>query len=246
MSALDDLAATQAPGSLDAMTAAEQLAALLDLGTVGLSIRGARVVGRGSRASADLYLSDGSEVTFEALRDVANPTRLAVEIAACTGATPKLKVAAALQAVALLRALAEHEQDFTADEIATDWGTSYLQSSEQIGVDLGDQAQRWEAFSRLEGMNPAGQAREQGSTIATASSVLVHADGTRLVRCGWFKEYVRSQDATVNAQEIAHRMLRVGWQRRGARGAIKATRPGYRGQLGWTFYTVPAGWEEDR
>ena len=59
------------------ITAAEQLAILLDLPSVGLSVRGARVVGRGSRASVDIYLSDNSSIFFERFSDFANPTRLA-------------------------------------------------------------------------------------------------------------------------------------------------------------------------
>lgn len=244
---VEDLAAMQdRNGTPDPMTAAEQLAALLDLGSVGLSIRGARIIGRGARASANLRLSDGSEITFESLRDFANPGRLALEIAACTGATPKIKAPAALQAVSLLRALAEHEQDFTADEIARDWGSSFLQSAARVELDMNDQAARWEAFCALERSNPPANAREHGNTIAAASTVLVHTDGTRLVRCGWFKEHARAQDVGATAQEVAHRMLRVGWQRRGGRGAIKATRPGHRGQLVWTFYSVVAGWEDDQ
>src|SRR4051812_6191347 len=69
--------------------AAHDLAELLCLPTVGLGIDGARVVGRGSQASVDLYLSDLSTVASDSVRDFANSTRLAVEIAACTGATPE-------------------------------------------------------------------------------------------------------------------------------------------------------------
>jgi hypothetical protein len=242
---IEALAATQ-NGAPDPMSAAEQLAALLDLGTVGLSIRGARIVGRGARASADLRLSDGSEITFEALRDVANPTRLAVEVAACTGATPKIKAPGALRAVALLRALAEHEEDFTADQLAIDWATSFLQSAARLDVDMNDQAARWEAFCALERTDPHARSRENGGNIAAACTVLLHTDGVQLVRCGWFRAHARGEDPGASAQEIAHRALRAGWQRRGTRGAIKATRPGHRGQLVWSFYTVPVGWETNQ
>lgn len=233
---VDQLAAQQ--GAVpDAITAAEQLAALLDLGSVGVTIRGARIVGRGSRASADIYLSDKTEVNFETLRDVAHQTRLAVEIAACTGATPKLNPRQAVQAVALLRALAEHHETFTADQIATAWGVEFLQGASDVPVDIDDQVSRWAAWSELEAHRPDERGRP-GDYL-----VLVDREGDRLVRAGWFRAFVRAEDTTVSPQEIAHRMLRVGWQRRGADGRVKATRPGHHGQLVWPFYIVPAGWE---
>jgi hypothetical protein len=162
MTNVDLLSSVQAvtSGTPGVASAAEQLTALLDLPTVGLNISGARIVGRGSRASADIYLSDGTEVTFESLREIANPTRLSLEIAACTGATPRLKAPQAIRAVALLRTIAEHHTTFTADEIATDWGADYLQSADVLDIDMQDQAQRWWAFSHLASVHPVGVAPE--------------------------------------------------------------------------------------
>ena len=244
MTTIDDLNAMQTPEQ-DPIAAAEQLAAMLDLPSVGLAIRGARIVGRGSRASADLYLSDGSEITFETLRDFANPTRLTLEIVACTGARPALKLPQAMAAVALLRVIAEHQETMTTDQLSNEWGTSYLQSVATRAVDMNDQAARWEAFCALERIDPVAMAHREGISVATASLVLVHTDGTRLVRCKWFRAYAKSEDASVSPQEIAHRMQRVGWHRRGTEGKVKATRPGIQGSpLIWSFYSVPKGWEE--
>jgi hypothetical protein len=241
---IDELADMQ--NGADPIRAAEQLTALLDLSSVGLAIRGARIVGRGSRASADLHLSDQTTITFESLRDVANPSLLTLEVAACTGATPQLKKPQAIRAIALLRALAEHYETFTADQVARDWGTSYLQTAAELPVDLSDQAARWEAFCHLERTRPVETARAENVSIAQGSAVLRHVDGTRLVRCGWFRDAIRAQDAMVSPPELAHRMLRVGWRRRGADGRIKASRPGHDGRLIWTFYEIPAGWEDER
>ncbi len=93
-------------------------------------------------------------------------------------------------------------------------------------VDLNDQASRWAAFCALERMDPIAQAREAITTVAQASVVLRDTEGTRYVRCGWFRTHVRHDDPGVAPQEIAHRMRRVGWQQRGGQGRIKATRPG--------------------
>lgn len=241
MSTVEELAAMQGP---DPIGAAEQLGALLDLASVGLTIRGARVVGRGSRASADIYLSDGTEITFETLRDIANPTRLALEIAACTGATPSLKAPQAIRAVSLLRALAEHHVTFTADEIAADWATSYLQTADVLDIDMADQSARWAAFTHMKAIDPVARARENGTAIAAATIVLRHSDGSRLVRCGWYRDAIRAQDSAISPQDLAHRMERVGWQRRGSTGRIKACQPLGAGRLSWTFYTVPKDWAE--
>ncbi len=245
MSTIDDLTAAQS-AIPDPISAAATLTALLDLPSVGLAIRGARVVGRGSRASADLYLSDDTTITFESLRDVANPTRLAVEIAACTGATPRLKAPQAVKAIALLRALAEHQEVVSADALAVEWGATFLQAADVLDIDLGDQGQRWEAFKRLEAIEPGVRCRQEGVSVAKASLVLRDTDQTRLVRTGWFRSHVRSEDHLASPQEIAHQMERVGWKRPGGQGRIKATRPKLPGSLVWTFYAIPAGWEDER
>lgn len=241
MSALEQLAATN--GRPDPMTAAEEIAAILDLADVELAITGARIVGRGGGASADVFLSDGAVLTFERLRDVGKPNVLAIEVAACTGATPKLNGAQALRVVSLLRALAEHEAAFDGDEIARDWGTSFLQAASVLDVDLFDQTERWAAFSSLAAIDPTAlRAAGEVASVAGASRILRHTDGTRYVRTGWFRAHVRAEEA-ISSTELANRMQRVGWERRGATGRVKATRPDFPAELVWTFYSVPTGWE---
>lgn len=207
-----------------------ELETIYGLNEVGVGIVGARIVGRGSRASADIYLDNGVEVTFESLRDASRPSTLLPELAASVGATPALKQPQCLKAVTLLRRIAEHHVSFSEDEIARDWGTSYLQSAEVLDLDMSDQAQRWGAFEALN--------RREGAIV------LRHHDGTRYVRCGWYRENVRAHDGTVSALDLAHRMERVGWLRRGTHGRIKATCPTRPDTLLWTFYEVPAGWED--
>jgi len=243
--ALEGIAAGDVPPTADPIEAAERLAELLGLPKVGLGIRGARIVGRGAKASADIFLSDDSVMTFETLRDVGTVNRLALEVAACTGALPKLKAPQALQAVALLRTIAEHQETFSDDQIAREWGTSYLQAATTDDVDLEDQADRWRAFSSLAHVDPTtDRYRSESPSIAAASIVLVARNGARLVRCGWFRAHVRAEE-NISATEVAQRMLRVGWQRRGVTGRIKASRASRPGQLAWSFYEVATGWENE-
>jgi len=244
MSAVHDLAAAQNGNGADPISAAEQLEALWDLQSIGRTIRGARWIGKGPASTVDVHLDDGSTITFEKVADIANATRLAMVLVSYVGATPKLKAPQAIQSVALLRVLAEHEDTLTADHVSREWGITYLQNAPTQAVDVNDQAARWSAFCALRSVEPVIASQQQAITIAAASVVLVHTDGTRLVRCGWFRAHAKAEDPGASPQEIAHRMLRVGWQQRGAHGRIKATCPGRTGSLVWTFYAVPAGWED--
>ena len=244
MSTIDDLASTQ-NGQLDPIEAAEQLAALLDLPSVGVQIRRARVTGRGSRASVQIELSNDEELEFDSVRDMIRPQNLVAEVAACTGACPSLKQPQAARAVALVRALAEHTRSLTADDMAREWGIDYLQAGSVLECDMNDQAGRWAAFYHLSTINPATTQAHDGGSLAAAGVVLRHVDGVRLVRTRWFREFVRhEQDHTVSPAHVLQRMQRVGWALRGNEGRIKATRPGNPGSLVWAFYTIPVDWAQ--
>src|SRR5688572_22695021 len=53
----------------DTALARRELETLYGLPAVHLRITGARIVGRGSKASVDIYLSDDSTIMFESIRD---------------------------------------------------------------------------------------------------------------------------------------------------------------------------------
>jgi hypothetical protein len=241
VSTIDDLAARQS-GSPDPVSAAEELAAILDLGSVGLSIRGGRIVGRGSSATADIYLSDGDVIEFESLRQVANQKALTVEVCAWTGATPTIKAPQAVRAVALLRALSDQQRTSGEDDLAREWGSEFLQAADVIDLDMTDRVQRWDAFSRLGQIDPGARYRGEGLAIAKTSLVLRHHDGVRLVRTGWFRAHVHTEDHGISPQQIRTRMQRVGWELPGHHGNVKAARPAFKDQLVWQFYRVPAEW----
>jgi hypothetical protein len=241
MTAIDQLAAAQ-NGHADPISAAQELTALLDLGSVGLEIRGARIVGRGGSASADLYLSNGATIDFASLRDFGKASVLMLEIAAATGATPAIKAAQAIRAVALLRSIADHQSVHDADDFARDWGASYLQEADVLDLDMNDQTQRWDAFVRLRANDPyAKRSAGEVTTIAGGSIVLRHESGTRYVRCGWFLSHVKLEES-IGAVQLANRMERVGWRKRGKSGRIKAMRPSFGDVLAWSFYEVPVSW----
>lgn len=248
MSEVEALAAEAQSGQPDVLEVAEQLGAILDLESAGWRVAGGRIVGKGGSASGDLYLIDGrgarETIYFERIRDVAKASALRAELAATIGHAPKLSGDQAFAVLALLRKLSEVQLAFDGDEIARAWGIDYLQAAPSIDVDMASQRERWGAFEMLRDVDPVAlrNTGEQPS-IAAASPVLRDADGTRYVRTGWFRSHVRAEES-VSATEVANRMKRVGWEHRGQSGRVKATRPDFDDALVWTFYSVPAGWEQ--
>jgi hypothetical protein len=219
---------------------------LLGLDKVQVKVLSATVTGQGSRASVQIKLSNGELLEFDSIRDMVRPQNLIAEVAACTGANPTLKQPQAVTAITLVRQIAERVRTATTDDTATSWGIEYLQTAEVLDVDLDDQAERWAAFKHLELQHPIVTAHDAGQTAAAASIVLRHLDGIRLVRTGWFRDYVRrEQDHTISPAQLHQRMQRVGWKLRGSAGRWKATSPGPSARpLIWTFYAVPADWGE--
>jgi hypothetical protein len=223
------------PGEIPA---ADQLAGLFGLLSVGVTILGADIYGSGSRAAVEIRLSNGEVMTFDQLREMANAGILAAELVACTGATPKLAKPSALRAIALVRTIARQHRTMSDNDVAIEWGVTYLQAVDVLDMDLGNQADRWAAFSALAEIEPT----REPSGVPPPHMVLRHIDGTRLVRSSWFVTHVKNMDSA-SARDIPTRMSRVGWHRRGSEGRVKATRPGLKGQLNWAFFFVPEGWE---
>jgi hypothetical protein len=223
-----------------------ELTALLALHTVGLRVKGAIVYGRGSKASASVFLSDDGTLLLEPLGSYSAPARLAAEVVSTTGAVPKLKGPDAMRVVALIHKIAKHFEGADRDAAAIDWGSDFLQTAETLSVDIDNQVERWSAFVRLRDTDPVGSARTDNATIASRCIVLVDPNGTRYVRCGWFLGYVRSLVGTRSPQELNVDMERVGWRRPSKSGRIKATSPRTGDTLNWSFYVVPMGWESRR
>lgn len=222
----------------------EELGELLALPSVGLRVTGARLFGDGGDAAGFIDLSDGTELVLRSMREATRPGTLMAEVVATTGARPRLKQPQAMDAVALVRQIARRTRTLGEAEQAIEWGVSFLQLAEMIDVDLFDQHERWGAFSRLAKTDPRARNRESNLSIATASVVLRHLDGSRLVRTSWLEAHVRAIDPRVTPAALGVQMQRVGWERRGQSGRWKATRPGAPGQLNWAFWHVRHGWED--
>lgn len=224
----------------------EQLAVLLDLPSVAIDVQNVTTFGHGSKASVEIELSNGDTMTFDSIREMTTPAVLAAELAACAGVAPKIDRQRALKAVVIIRLLATRERAFSDNDIAVDWGATYLQSAETIDLDFNDRVARWAAFSHMDQSDPFSKSRQEGIGLASATIVLRHLNGERYVRVGWFYQHARTLETGISQSSLAIRMLRVGWQKRGGSGRIKASAPSRNASLGWNFWTVPEGWEETR
>lgn len=240
-----DRARAHAPMPADAAAASHALTELLALDQVGVTIRQARVYGKGSGASVEIELSNNETMTFAALRDMLRPQTLIAEVAACAMTRPTLKQPQCAEALVLTKTLAKYVPTDSENDIALEWGRDYLELAETIDLDITDQAQRWRGFEMLKERNPSTDTRD-AAQIATAGLVLRHTDNTRFVRTLWFERYVRTRDAGVSRVAVGARMARVGWHRRGKHGDIKATAPGRNQTAIYPFWVVPGDWDDER
>jgi hypothetical protein len=225
----------------------EQLTRLLGLEQIGRIVIGAEIFGRGVTASVDVHLSGDQKVTFERFGDIGKGPVLTAHLMASLGIAQSLTAKQAVLAGSLIFRLARHHGEENADAIAREWGLEFLRLAPIGEVDLEDQASRWRAFSHLAQISPQRDAGEDRSahSLACKCVVLEATNGVRLLRSGWFLAYVKREAGTVDPGVLATRMERVGWQRPGSEGWIKATSPSTPPQtLRWRFYTVPEGWEE--
>ena len=170
------------------------------------------------------------------------PAALRSELVATTGSTAKITADQAVQAVAHVRKVAARTLAVTEDGTALDWAHSYLGTATTLDVGMSDMRERFAAFEHLERNSPWDRARAETISIAAAGIVLRDIDGTRYVRCGWFASFVRQQDATAGQAALAVRMARIGWERRGSAGNVKATSSVSGRQLVWSFYVVGPDW----
>ena len=225
----------------------DELAGLLGLDEINRTILGVQMFGRGPAASVDLQLSGDTKLTFEHFGDITKPPALTAHLASI-GVARTFKGQNAAAIGALIARLARRHDGETADEIAGEWGSEFLRLAATQMVDLADQADRWRAFALLERLNPSHDAGEDRSShaLACASELLEdRASGVRLVRCGWFLNYVRREvGGMYSPQALGMQMERVGWQRSGTEGRVKATCPATGRALLWRFYSVPKGWQD--
>jgi hypothetical protein len=222
-----------------------ELEALYGLTDREITVAEVRWFGKGQTSSVDIELSNGETMKFPSILDMVRPQRVGAELVACTGARPKLTQDQAIHAVSLARDLASFTAVPDDDSHSVAWGVDVLQAAETLEFTFSNQGNRWAAFEQLARRDPWSHAR--GMDRPYEAGILLLRDdatGDRFLRSGWFLHYVRTQSSRETPVSVSARMARVGWERRGSEGKIKATAPGRSDVLIWTFYIVPAGWED--
>ena len=232
------------PVELDQMR--KVLAEAIGVAEGGLGVERVVLLGDGPRAYVEIHLTDETVLRCDRFGDLMSPARLMALVTTTTGIkVVGIKPAQATQAVALMRRLAEVHQATREEDTARDYGRDFLHRAPTLDVDLDDQGERWRAFSRLEALDPLTLVHHaQAPNVAAASIVLVDATGLRYVHCGWFLQHVRRTWEPITPLDLALRMERVGWSRRGQRGRWKATAAGRSQVILLPLWQVPAGWEE--
>ncbi len=223
---------TTSAGALAALTEA------LGVSEIGLSVERVRLAGEGGDAIGEIYLSNGTVMEFPAIAALGNPAKLATAIASYVGIVRIFKAPEAMRVLALTCNAAERLTVESDRERSVSWCAGYLMSASEIRIDMTVTAERWRAFSEL----AAVESRDGMGRV-----VIRNVDGTRLVRAGWFAIYVhRECDPTVG-RALSRMVSLAGWNRAGgnARGRVKATSPGGDRHLGWNFYAVPPGWDDE-
>lgn len=224
--------------------ARDELTTLLALDKIALSVTGATLYGRDSKATAEIHISDGSMLTLDPIGSYGSPAKFTLEVALQIGAEPSLQPKHMKRVMSCLRTIAEYRDAVTLDDRARDFAISFLQEAKVRNVTMSDQTDRFNAFVALAAANPAITARKDDTSIAAESIVLEDtASGMRYVRISWFNAFVRAQAAPGVADDVGRRMRALGWEKPGNDGRIKATAPGGSDSLQWGFFAVPAGWE---
>lgn len=221
-----------------------QLSAALRLDAAGLSVAGAEIHGRGPNAVVAIHLSDGTTIDADRFSDLMNTGRLGALVISATGTPVMFKALECATVAALTVRLAKRVAVVTADDLAREWGAAYLRAATVIELDMADQGERWRAFAQLDELDPIATARHSARAIAGESVVLRDArTKARYVHSAWFLAHVRRDVGPINAAELVNRMSYAGWQRRGARGRIKATNAADGRTIQIPLYIVPDGWE---
>ena len=222
----------------DALNAVSSLARLDELWALDTldprkRVTRVRVHGRGGKAHVSVDLDNGEWIEFDPLGSYSSPARMNFEIAAQTGAKPKLKAPDVQEVVTLLYWLGDHRELVETADRAWELGAEYLREATLCDVHMGDQESRWHAFSQINGRSDRHD------------TVLHDVDtGSRYVRTQWFTDYLRARSDVGEAAKMRAELERRGWKKAGNEGRVKATDPSFPRTLQWAFLIVPRDWEQ--
>jgi hypothetical protein len=238
-----------------------ELTKAIRVGSLGRRVASTFVAGHGNTGSATIALDDGYTIEFEQFEHVAQPAKLADQLATTVGITTEFSKLQARRVAALVRLSASREQELRNHGVFVNEAMRLLDLAPTDEFDQGDQLSRWEMWQRLRALDPdeppdapaletdaMRRRRESGSAEAYARRMLVPIDRetrVRFVLAGWLQEFMRRRlGSSTTPHRTKQTMMRAGWRMRGKDGRIKATDPDSGEDFPLVFYLVPAGWVE--
>jgi 5S rRNA maturation endonuclease (ribonuclease M5) len=228
-----------------------RLAKLLRVADAEIRVLAIRMVGNGSTAALEIDLSNNLTIATERFGDLWTHAGLAKFVTQNTGVNAgAITKKEAEEANALIRQLARIERVTSTADLGRDHGFEFLRDAPTAPFRLADQDSRYDAFRRVDGLDPV-RALEGGglfdapASVASASLVLLdEPTGDRYVHCSHLFDDVRRRGRVAHPAELARRMELAGWNRRGKRGRIKATpSSGIGDPVVLPLWRVPPGWE---
>jgi len=236
-----------------------ELTKALRLDEVKRRVVGAYVAGHGNSAAAAIVLDDDYSIEFERFEHVAQPEKLADQLACTVGLTTSFNKIQARRVASLVRSIAGRGEELREHALYVDEALRLLKLAQTIEFDFSDQADKWLTWSRLDEIDPeeipappqheteAQRRRRESRTVELyARRLLVPVDraGVHFVRANWLQQFMRlAVGSSSTPQRARQAMLRAGWRVRGREGRIKASHSDGR-ELVFAFYLVPTGWRE--
>jgi hypothetical protein len=232
---------------------------MLRLGELDRRAIATLVAGHGNTAAATIVLDNGYSIEFPTFEHVAQPGKLADQLATTVGITTDFSKLQSRRVASLVCRAASRGEELREHSLYVDEAVRLLQLAQAVEFDFNDQADRWQVWAMLDAADPdnvpegpefetdAQRRQRESSTADTyARRVLAPVDretGVQFVHAGWLQHFMRlSLGASATPQRARQAMLRAGWRVRGRDGRIKATDAVGDAELILTMYLVPRGW----
>ena len=204
------------------------------------------ILGHGATARGVVYLSRGLTLEFERVGDISKPTRLSEELAASVGVAAKFEGLQAIQALALVRQIAERSMAMAELAATTAMASLILAYARVIEFNVALPRSRYEQWQEVQRHDPLADLKGHDPASYAAAMILLRdpESGATYVRAAWAQEVMRRElGPGYAAPRVQGLLLRAGWTQPTADGSIEATQKG-RPRIRLWFYVVPKDWGE--
>ena len=211
-----------------------------------LVVQDAAIYGHGATARGAVFLSRGLTLEFDRIGDMSKTARLAEELAASVGVSADFVKRQAVDALALVRQIAQRSTEMAELDATEAMATLILAYARVIEFDFADPRSRYAKWQAVQDHDPLADLDGHDPASYAAKMILLRDRTSRAlyVRASWAQEVMRRElGPGYAAPRVQGLLLRVGWTRPGARGVVEATQTDKPRLRQW-FYLVPAGWGE--